>query len=206
MLAAAACATPAPRAPAADDCAIVRLWSNGWHTNFSFEADLLAPDDPLRAAHPEARFFLVGWGERDFYMAGDAGFWKGFKAIVPPSPAVMQVFAGEDRVEDKAWPGTDLAPMALTRGEAERLARAVSHSLRLDETGAPVPLGEGRISGQSRFYAARGNFHLFNMCNHWSARRLKEAGLPMRALISFTAPALMDAARRKTARSCAPPV
>ncbi|MGH8525150.1 MAG: DUF2459 domain-containing protein, partial [Gammaproteobacteria bacterium] len=42
-------------------------------------------------------------------------------------------------------------------------------------TGAAAPLGRG-LYGNSRFYPARGKFHLFNTCNTWAARALGAAG------------------------------
>ncbi|MFO7315144.1 DUF2459 domain-containing protein, partial [Rhodothermus marinus] len=37
----------------------------------------------------------------------------------------------------------------------------------------------GLYGRESFFYAAHGRYHLFNNCNHWVARALRAAGLPV---------------------------
>ncbi|MEO1242834.1 MAG: DUF2459 domain-containing protein [Pseudomonadota bacterium] len=180
----------------------VRLWSNGWHANLALPADVFNEAHPVRTLFPDAQYFLIGWGERDFYMATDAGFWKGLKAIVPPSPSVVHVIAADTPVEDTQWRPRDLVQFAISQAGAEQIADGIAKSLSYDETGTLIIVGEGRVAGASHFLAAKGNFHLFNMCNHWTARRLREAGVPVRAGISFTAPGLVSAIRRKTLPSC----
>ena len=197
-----ACGSIPSAPPSAGDCMTIRLWSNGWHANLALPAEIFSEEHPVRTLFPDARYFLIGWGERDFYMATDAGFWKGLKAIVPPSPSVVHVIAADAPVEDTLWRPRELAVFAISQSGAKQMADGIARSLAYDEGGAPIMLGPGRVAGASYFLAARGNFHLFNMCNHWTARRLREAGVPVRAGISFTAGGLMSAIRRKTSPSC----
>jgi len=197
-----ACASVPSDPPTADDCMTIRLWSNGWHANLALPAEVLNEDDPVRTLFPDAQYFLIGWGERDFYMATDAGFWKGLKAIIPPSRSVVHVIAADEPVEETLWRPRDLVEFAISESGAKRMAEGISKSLAYDEAGTPIILDQGRVAGASYFLAARGNFHLFNMCNHWTARRLQEAGVPVRASISFTARGLMSAIRRKAPPSC----
>ncbi len=197
-----ACETMPSAPPSADDCLTIRLWSNGWHANLALPVDVFNEDHPIRTLFPDARYFLIGWGERDFYIARKAGFWKGLKAIIPPSRSVVHIIAAATPVEESLWPPRDLATLAISKSRAEQLARGIAESLTYDERGMPIILGQGRVAGASYFLAANGNFHLFNMCNHWTAKRLREAGVPVRPLISFTASGLMRAIRRKTSPSC----
>ncbi len=198
----AACASAPGPPPTAGDCMTMRLWSNGWHTSLALPAEVFSDEHPLRTLFPEARYFLIGWGERDFFMATDAGFWKGLKAIVPPSRSAIQVIAAADPVEDTLWRPSDLAQFAVSRFGAERMAEEIAARIMRDENGAPVILSEGRVPGASYFLAARGGFHLFNMCNHWSARRLREAGVRVNTGLAFTAGGLIAAARRNAPASC----
>lgn len=197
-----ACGSITGAPPSAGDCMTVRLWSNGWHANLALPADAFNEGHPVRTLFPEAQYFLIGWGERDFYMATEAGFWKGLKAIIPPSSSVVHVIAADTPVEDTQWRPRDFVQFAISQAGAEQIADGIAKSLSYDETGTLIILGEGRVAGASHFLAARENFHLFNMCNHWTARRLREAGVPVRAGISFTAPGLISAIRRKTLPSC----
>jgi hypothetical protein len=56
------------------------------------------------------------------------------------------------------------------------------------------PLGPG-LYARSRFYAARGRYHVFNNCNHWTARTLGAAGLPVETEHALTEEQLMEQVR-----------
>lgn len=127
------------------------------------------------------------------------------KAVIPPSPAAIQAIAGKEPVEDTIWPGRDVVTIAISDSAARELALTIGKWIVKDESGDPIVLQQGRVAGKSVFLAARGNFHFFNMCNHWTAKRLREAGVPVRARISFTADGLMRAVKRKTDRACPTP-
>lgn len=200
----ASCASPSAPPPTAGDCTTIRLWSNGWHANLALRADLFEEDHTLRRLFPDAAYFLVGWGERGFYMAENAGLWKGVKAVIPPSPSVVQVIAGSAPVEETVWRPSDLQEVAVSRTGAVKMTASIDELLAYDANGEAVILGGGRVEDASHFLAAEANFHLFNMCNHWTARRLREAGVPVSPHVSFTAPGLMAAVRRKTDATCPP--
>jgi len=197
-----ACAGAPIAQPPPDDCVRLRLWSNGWHAAIALPAEAFGERHPLRALFPNERYFLVSWGARDFYMADKAGFWDGVFAIAPPTSSAMHVIAGKEPVEETFWRPREMVDFAVSRSAARALADSLAARLVFNGKGAPIILGEGRVAGASYFLESKGQFHLFNMCNHWTARRLKEAGLPVRAGLSFTAGGLMSAVRRKTPRAC----
>jgi len=198
----AGCASPGAPPATPGDCVPLRLWSNGWHTNFAFSSEVLPEDHAIRRLYPKADYFLVGWGERDFYMAMDAGFWRAVKAVVPPSPSAIQVLAADEPIENRLWRPRDLVDFTVSEAGARRLAAALDGSIDRDRDGAPIGLGEGRLRDSGVFLKARGQFHFFHMCNHWTAARLREAGAPVGARLSFTAGALMRAVDRKTSDAC----
>ncbi len=200
-----ACAGAPIAQPPPDDCVQMRLWSNGWHVSIAMPAEALDEGHPLRTLFPDKQYFLVGWGARDFYMADKAGFFDGLFAIVPPTASAVHVIAGDEPVEETTWRPKELVDFAVAEETARAIADGVAASLRYGDTGAPIKIAEGRVPSASHFLAAKGQFHLFNMCNHWAARRLHEAGLPVRAGVSFTAGGLMRAVDRKTQNSCAAP-
>lgn len=188
--------------PSPGDCTTIRLWSNGWHVNLAMRAEHFETNHPFRQLYPDATHFLIGWGERGFYTAENAGFWKGLAAILPPSPAAIQIIASDEPVEHRIWPGKDVVTATLSREGAAVLASSLDSFVQRDVQGAPIVLQQGRVADQSTFVAARGDFHFFNMCNHWTAKRLGEAGVPVSARISFTASGLMNAVSRKTPAAC----
>jgi uncharacterized protein (TIGR02117 family) len=192
-------------APSPDDCVAARLLSNGTHADIALPAEVFAADHPARTLYPQADYFLIGWGEQAFYMAEEAGAWKGFKAILPPSRSVLHVVAVDGSIDALAWREGDALDIALSETGARAMAAGLARSLRRDEAGAPIVLGPGRAPGRSAFLADGRGFHLFRMCNHWAAARLREAGAPVRAEASFTAPGLIKAMRRETPRACPVP-
>ena len=84
---------PAPRAaPAsAGDCIELHLYSNGYHSDLAAPASLFPDDHPLRRLFPDAREFLIGWGDQEFYYSDGTNLWLALDAIIPPSPSVMHI-------------------------------------------------------------------------------------------------------------------
>lgn len=197
-----ACASAPSPPPGPGDCVTARLWSNGWHTDIALPSHVFAADHALRKRFPEARYYLIGWGERDYYMSQGAGVWKALKAIVPPSPSVLHVVAVNGPIENLQWREGDYVEFALSETGARRMAAAFADSLAYDDAGEAIELGPGRAAGRSAFFADNANFHLFYMCNHWAAARLRDAGAPVRSALSFTAPALLRAMRREAPPAC----
>ncbi|MEO1136131.1 MAG: DUF2459 domain-containing protein [Pseudomonadota bacterium] len=206
-LALGACAGSPPLGPppTAGDCIATRVLTNGTHTDIALPADAFDENHSLRAIYPDADHFLIGWGERDFYMAEDAGLWKGVKAILPPSPSVLHVVAVEGPMDALAWRDGEVLDVALSRTGARAMTAELERSLVRNDKGAVLVLGAGRAAGRSVFIADGRGFHLFKMCNHWAAARLREAGVPVKARFSFTASALVKAVERKTERVCPQP-
>ncbi|MEO0981360.1 MAG: DUF2459 domain-containing protein [Pseudomonadota bacterium] len=203
----AACASAPsdpPPPPSPGDCVTLRVWSNGFHTSLALQAAHLPEAHPLLALYPEAAYFLVGWGERDYFMDPEPGAFDALGAILPPSPSAVQVMAHSAPLEETLWRPARLVEVAVSEAGMARLAGAISETLERGADGAPVALGEGRLAGRSQFLAARPGFHLFYMCNHWTAQRLAEAGVPVRPGLSFTAGGLLGALGDDAPTACPP--
>jgi uncharacterized protein (TIGR02117 family) len=180
----------------AQDCVDVGLWSNDWHTSLALPADVLAPDHPLRRFMPEARYFLVGWGDADFYRSDGADLALGLKALLPGGATLVHVIGARTPVEQTFIP-VDFVHAGLSRAGAAALAQALADTLALDEAGNVVPIAPGQHGAQSRFLAARGGFDLFTVCNHWTARTLRRAGVDVHAAFVYRGDWLMAQVRRK---------
>lgn len=174
------CATPPvaelPEAPAADSIFLV---SQGWHTGIAVRrADIPDPLLPEKRDFPGARYLEVGWGERDFYMAGTAGPWLAFKAVFFANRSVLHV-AGVPGDLAILFPRSEIVEIRLSRPALEGLLRHVHDAVERAGPGAAAPLGQG-LYGDSHFYAGRETFHLLRNCNVWTAEALRAAGLPVR--------------------------
>jgi uncharacterized protein (TIGR02117 family) len=183
------------------DCVDVGLWSNGWHTSYSISAALLPDDHPLRRLYPDARWFLVGWGDSGFYQSDGSDLGLGLKALLPGGATVVHVIASHRPVEENFIP-SELATVGLSRAGAAVLAERLKASLDLDADGNVRIVAPGQHGPQSRFLAARGAFDLFQVCNHWTARGLRRAGVDVNAAFVYRGEWLTGQARH-AAPACA---
>jgi uncharacterized protein (TIGR02117 family) len=194
---------PAPQvAPATPgDCVELHLWTNGFHTDIAAPAEIFPAAHPLRRLYPDARVFLIGWGEEGFYRADAFSFWRGLDAIVPPSPSVMHIAYNAPAAARYLGPIDDVA-VPVSREGAARFVAYVDRTLTLDASGQPILVAPGKLVGRSSFLRARGSFHLFNVCNQWMARALRAAGLNVNARAAWMGDSLVEAARRERAAGC----
>ncbi|MBT9445923.1 MAG: DUF2459 domain-containing protein [Hyphomonadaceae bacterium] len=194
---------PALGAPPATkgDCVDVGLWSNGWHTSYSLPAELLPADHPLRRLYPQAHWFLVGWGDSSFYRSDGTDLLLGLKALLPGGATVMHVIASKQPAEETFIPA-ELVTVGVSRAGAQVLAERLKTSLDLDAGGNVRVVAPGQHGPQSRFLAARGAFDLFQVCNHWTARGLRSAGVDINAAFVYRGEWLTAQTRRK-APACA---
>ena len=196
-------AFPAPArdmpGPQAGDCVEIGLWSNGFHTSLALPAAMLGLDHPLRRAMPEADYFLVGWGDEGFYRHG--GFWRGVDAVIPPSPAVIHLI-GADQAVEGFYLGSRVQRVALSGAQALGLSGFLAEEIALDPSGAPIVLSEGHAGQDSLFLRSTSTFHGLNVCNHWSARALRAAGLEVGSRLSYRADGVLNAAADAAPAAC----
>lgn len=169
----------------------VHVVSHGWHSGIIVPAGLAdAHGWPVRAEFPRATHYEVGWGDRAYYQATDPGWWLGLRALLWPSPGVLQVVALEGPPQG-AFPAATVVAVRLSHDGAQRLAASIAASHARDAGGAHIVLGPS-LYGQGRFYASVDRFHLFATCNVWVARRLREAGLDVHPSLALTAGTLFS--------------
>jgi uncharacterized protein (TIGR02117 family) len=191
---AALVAGPAPP-PSAGPTLSVRVVDHGWHT-----AIVVRRDDVDLTLWPEVRDFPdaalveVAWGDRDFYMANEATGWLGVKAALFTSGSVLHV-AGLSESALASLRAGAVVELGVSRGGFDTMTRFIHDEYQRDGDGRSVPLARG-LYGVSSFYAARSRYHLFNTCNTWVARALKQAGLHVTAAGTLTAGAVMHQAQR----------
>lgn len=194
-------APPGVARASADDCVELRLWSNGFHTDIAAPVEIFPPNHPLRVLFPEARSFLIGWGDDKFYRSDVWNWGLALDAIVPPSPSVIHIAYNAPSAVRYLGP-TDNAPIAISHEGAARFVEYVDRTLALDAGGKPIFVAPGKLIGRSQFLRAHGSFHLFNVCNQWMARALRAAGLNVNARAAWTGDWLIAEARRESPQGC----
>ena len=111
-------------------------------------------------------------------------------AALTPTPAIMHMAALRSPPKDDGS-GTKVISMKLTESGFQSLIRAISAEFERPPGGRAESVSRGLYS-DSRFYHARGRFHLFNTCNTWTARMLRAGGVDISPSGIVTAGGLMD--------------
>jgi uncharacterized protein (TIGR02117 family) len=194
---------PAPiaAAPSAGDCVELHLYSNGFHSDIGAPAAIFPEDHPLRRMFPDARSFLIGWGDQRFYYSDGTDLLLGLDAIIPPSPSVLHVAYNAGPSSAYLGPNDDMA-IGVSREGARRFVAYVDAALILGADGALIKTSNGKVVGRSAFLRTRGSFHLFNVCNQWMARALRAAGVDVNARAAWLAGPLIRQARRSGRGAC----
>ncbi len=195
--------TPPPNVPqpTSDDCLLLHMWSNGYHSDLGVPAEVFPEDHPLRRMFPNASSFLIGWGDEKFYQSDGTNLWLGLDALIPPSPSVMHVAYNAAASSAYLGPNDD-APIAVSREGALELEHYIDRALVLDAQGNPIIVAPGKVIGRSEFLRTRGSFHLFNVCNQWLARALRAAGVDVNARAAWLAGGLIDQVHRADRAAC----
>jgi hypothetical protein len=120
-----------------------------------------------------------GYAERAWYLEKRQGFTGVIRALLWPTEGVVEV-----GIHDSIWAERTKKPPV----EAFRflISQAGLQSLRsyLRETiASEEPIG--RV-GNSRFCIARSSYHVFHHCHHYTAKGLREAGLPISMRATLT--------------------
>ncbi len=187
-----ACAPPLAPPPGQTYLAaktVIFVTSNGWHSGIIVAKADLPPDRlPETADFPEARFLEFGWGDAVFYPAKKVTLGKTLRAALVPTPAVVHV-VGLRAEPARSFPKAEVVSLPIDGENFGRLIDFVNASFQ--RVGATGP----GLYATSRFYPAKGSFHLFNTCNTWTARALAAAGFDVSALGTFHAEALMQQVR-----------
>ncbi len=194
LLAIACLASPAAGAETIE----IRITSNGWHTGIALpRAAIDAVFLPELADFPNdrqlAQYLEFGWGDAAFYQVDQPGISTTLKAALVPTKAVMHV-AGLDQPPERYFKDPEIVRLRLSAIVATRLVRRIAASFERPASGRGKSIAKG-LYPNSRFYPAKGRFHLFNTCNSWTARTLAAAGIPIDAAGVVSAGDVVDRLR-----------
>lgn len=179
-----------PAAPGAPSIPVY-LVSNGFHSGLVLPRAALsevAGDTgqgavlavAIRFGHYD--WIETGWGDDRFYRevpTVSAFNWHlGLRALFWPGNLTVMHVVGIEGDPHPVFGGSDLVRLDLTPDGFGRLVAALDRSFARDPAGLPLDLGPG-LYGPSLFYRAVGMFGWFNVCNHWTARMLDAAGVPV---------------------------
>lgn len=181
---------PGPGVPARS----ILVSVDAWHAVISF------PQAPEAGGAPAAgtpRFEEWGYAERGWYVEGRTGPGGVLRAMLWPSPGVVEVALADrpwaDRTPD---PPADSFAFALTEVGYQRLREHLRSTL-----GGLEPVV---VIDTASFYPARDRYHAFHTCHQYAARALREAGLPVSPGLAFSRSSLASQLRRASRMAAEP--
>jgi uncharacterized protein (TIGR02117 family) len=172
----------------------IHVVSNGWHTGIVVaRAALPAGAIPEAADFPDAPYLEFGWGDAEYYPTPRPTLGMALRAALVPSPAVVHLVGLPGHPRD-VFPTAEVVELRLSPTGFRKLVDY------LDDTFARggaerVPASAPGLYRFSLFYPAKGEFHLFNTCNTWTARALEAAGWPVQVSGTVRAEDLMAQVR-----------
>lgn len=154
------------------------MLNNGWHAGILLaRPDIPAGLLPEAADFPTANWLEFGWGDRDYYPSARPTMGMALAAGLTPTSAVLHI-AGRAALPEAAGK-LEILPLRVSEAGLHRLAERIDAAVeRPAGTDRAASIAPGLYEA-SLFYPARGEFHLFNTCNSWVARKLAWAGLPV---------------------------
>jgi uncharacterized protein (TIGR02117 family) len=172
----------------------IHLTSHGWHVRLVLEREQVAPFLPPLEEMPQTRYLEFGWGDAGFYPHPDPGLREMLAAALLPTPAVMHI-AGIDRPVAQRFPQSRIIRLQISGAGLEALGEYLAGTIRPDDEGRAVYLGEG-LYGDSVFVDAHGPYIIPFTSNLWAARGLRAAGLAIPPVYAVTQGNLMYQAGR----------
>ena len=172
---------------------VVYVVRRGWHSGVALAAaDWPQRDWPLLTTFHDTRYLEFGWGDADFYQADEPGAGMALAAVLWPSSTVMEVVP----LQAAPPPGAgDFEAVAVHVTSSELKAIASSLDTSFEQPITATGKTYRTAGGEARFYRARGKFHLFRMCNRWTAELLQLAGCSVSPRLTMSAGQVVKAAK-----------
>ena len=113
-----------------------------------------------------------GYAERAWFLEKRQGFTGVLRALLWPTEGVVEV-----GVNQSIWAERTLKPpVEAFRFQISKTGYLKLRSYLRATIASEEPVG---VVGNSRFCVARSSYHLFHHCHHYTAKGLREAGLPI---------------------------
>jgi uncharacterized protein (TIGR02117 family) len=160
----------------------VQAWvlSNGVHTDLVFpirsatiDWQQIFPLADFKAVPADAEFIAIGWGDREFYLNtptwADLTAARAFGALSGGNRALMHV-----SYLQRGQLGRGAYKLPLSQSQYAQLIGYVRAAL---PSGRATPIAGAHYDNQDAFYEAEGGYNLFETCNTWTGRGLRQAGV-----------------------------
>jgi uncharacterized protein (TIGR02117 family) len=164
----------------------IYLIKQRWHTAVVFHTE-----DIDSVIFPEVKYFdgaeLIdfGWGDEEFYQHPGFDWELAYHALFHSTPSTLRV-EGIYFSKQKYFDISEIViELKINDKQLKILQNAISETVWRDEQGNNEILS---TQGTNRviFFKANDDYHLFNTCNTWLAKSLKQAGFEIEDDIILT--------------------
>lgn len=181
----------------------VYVIDHGIHTAIVMETTQILPAIGLQhSIYNKYRYVEIGRGDAGFYQDTEEKLSTALAALFYSTPAVLHM-RGYNRPPYQRYPQSRTLEVRLSPVALQKLVDALADSFVM-ENEAAMQVAEG-LDERSRFFAARGSYHLFYTCNNWTAEMIELADYPLNHRWAFFAGSVMrqiESVQRRLGLAC----
>jgi uncharacterized protein (TIGR02117 family) len=156
-----------------------------WHTAIVLNTqDIDSTLFPVVNNFQQFKMIDIGWGDEEFYQYPDFDLELAFRALFIPTSSTLRV-EGISIPRELYFDVSEIVVrLTVSNEEFNKILHFIDNTfLRKDNNEVIL---SSQAGGQIVFYAAQGEYHLFNTCNTWLAQCLSFAGIPIKTDIILT--------------------
>ena len=157
-----------------------------WHTAIVFNAGELN-SDLFREFNSFSQFSLIdiGWGDEEFYQYPGFDSGLAFKALFYATPSTLRVEGINLTKEDYFDLSEIVIELEVSDEQFKKICNYINKTFYINDAGETSILNK-KADGKIIFYKSNGSYHLFNTCNTWLAKALRESGIEIEDNILLT--------------------
>lgn len=148
-----------------------------WHTAIVFNTHEI--DSILFREYnsfKESNLIDIGWGDAEFYQYPGFDSGLAFSALFYTTPSTLRI-EGINLSKDDYFALSEIViELNVSDEQFKTICNYINKTFYVEDDVNTSILGQ-KGDGKIIFYKANGSYHLFNTCNTWIARGLKEAGI-----------------------------
>ena len=142
----------------------------------------------------KAELIDIGWGDEAFYQYSDFDWDLAYQALFYSTPSTLRI-EGIYITEQQYFDISEIViELKINKEQLRILLKYIADTVWKDEDGKYEILSTQYLN-RVYFFRANGNYHLFNTCNTWLARGLKQSGFDIKDDIVLTEQLFKEAAK-----------
>jgi len=169
-----------------DSLNTIYLIKQRWHTAVVFHKE-----DVDTTTLPEVKYFSgaelidIGWGDEAFYQHPDFDWDLAYQALFHSTPSTLRVEGIYITLQQYFDVSEIVVELKINDEQLKILQGYISDTIWSDDHNEHKILSTQYLN-RVYFFKANGSYHLFNTCNTWLARGLKQSGLEIKDDIILT--------------------